>query len=98
MDWMIATGSICLGLLIGALVAWFVNEADQMSSKVLSSSVGIVSGGGVLALFGFLAGGMHREIWLYPAGLLFGFMIVTTIEICVYGYDGNKAQRKRPTT
>jgi hypothetical protein len=94
MDWMIISGTVCLGLLIGALVGWFVNEAKEMDFKVLSSSVLVLTGGGVLALFSFLAGGKNREIWLYPVGLLFGFIAVTAIEIWFYGYDGNKRAGK----
>ena len=95
MDWMIITGTVCLGILIGALVGWFVNEAKEMDFKVLSSSVWVLTGGGVLALFSFLAGGSVREIWLYPVGLLFGFLAVTVIEIWFYGYDGKRMGKRR---
>lgn len=95
MDWMVAIGSVSLGLLIGALVGWFVNEAMVMDRPVLSSSVYIMTGGGVLALFAFLAGHVPREIWLYPLGLLIGFFAVTAIEVWYWGYDGKKREHKK---
>jgi hypothetical protein len=86
---MIASGSICLGTLIGALVGWFINEAKEMNFRVLSSSVAIFTGGGVVVLFAFLSKQSSHEIWLYPVGLLLGFVIVTVVEIVQYGYQGN---------
>ena len=94
MDWVIIAGTLSLGFLIGALVGWFVNEAEELNYKVLSSSVWVLTGGGVVALFSFLSGGAFREIWLYPVGLLFGFVAVTAIEIWIYGYDGKKRAGK----
>jgi hypothetical protein len=95
MDWVIATGSICLGILLGALVGWFVSEAKAMDYRILSSSVGILTGGGVLALFGFLSKGSLREIWLYPVGLLLGFVAVTILELRYYDYYGKERPRKK---
>jgi hypothetical protein len=75
MDWLIVIGTLCIGLLIGSFVGYFLNEADEMSDAVLRTSVSILAGGGVVALFGLLApGGVSREVWFYPIGLLVGFV------------------------
>jgi hypothetical protein len=96
MDDRVAAGATSMGVLIGALVGWFVNEAEEMSEKILVSSASVLSGGGVLALFHFLADptAPKRELWLYPCGLLIGFVIVTIIEIVEYGYKGEREKDK----
>lgn len=83
MDWFVAAGSTSLGILIGALVGWFFNEAKAVTPKVLAASVSSLVGSSVLTMFSFLAGRgtPTHEYWLYPVGLLIGFAIVTTFEI-----------------
>jgi hypothetical protein len=97
MDWLIATGATCLGVLIGALVGWFVNEATVMNQKVIGVAISILSGAGVLGVFGMISGGNFsvREYWFYPVGLLAGFTTITVVEICYYGYDGDKRRHKK---
>jgi len=51
MDWIIATGVLSLGLLIGILVGWYVNEVKIYTEQVVTSSIGIFAGGGVMAIF-----------------------------------------------
>jgi ABC-type transport system involved in multi-copper enzyme maturation permease subunit len=97
MDWLVVTGSTCLGLLIGSLVGWFVNETEQMNEKVLATAVSVLSGAGVWGIFRAVSGVATptREYWFYPIGLLVGFTIVTLAEIWVYGYDvRDKAGKK----
>jgi hypothetical protein len=97
MDWVIASGAVSLGIVIGILVAWFVLEAKEMSLQVLSSSVVIATGGAVLALFQFLsASHVAREVWLYPVGLLLGFCGASIIDTAYYGYDPNRPRRQSP--
>jgi uncharacterized membrane-anchored protein YhcB (DUF1043 family) len=78
MDWLIAGGTFSLGLLIGMFIGYFVFEAEKMDHKVLYSAVGVMGGAAVIALF-HLLGGFHaesrREYWLYPIGLLMGYVI-----------------------
>ena len=94
MDWLVASGTISLGLLIGALVGWFVNESKIMNDRVLGTAISILSGAGVL---GLLSGSRSstREYWFYPVGLLVGFVVVTVIETWYWGYDGKKRERKQ---
>jgi hypothetical protein len=80
MSWVVATGTLCLGILIGILVAYFVEEAKEMSFRVLSSAVGILAGGGVIGIFHLIGGTKPtEEYWFYPIGLLIGFAIGTYI-------------------
>ena len=43
MDWIIAAGTISLGVLIGILVGYFVNEAKKMDKALLTSAIGILA-------------------------------------------------------
>jgi hypothetical protein len=71
MNLIIATGALCLGILIGILVAYFVEEAKVMSFGVLSSAVGILAGGGVIAIFRLVGAAQTTdELWFYPIGSL----------------------------
>lgn len=75
MDWLVILGSLSIGLLIGSFVGYYLNEAKEMSDIALKTSVSVLAGGGVLALFGFLSpDGASREVWFYPLGLLAGFI------------------------
>jgi hypothetical protein len=82
MDWIIAAGTISLGVLIGILVGYFVNEAKKMDKALLTSAIGILAGGGVVAIFSLLGGLKEppHEVWLYPCGLLAGYFIATVYE------------------
>ena len=83
MDWLVAVGSLCLGILIGILLAYFVFEAEKMDHKALYGAVGVIGGAGVIAAF-HLLGGRHgesqREYWFYPIGLLAGYLVGTAYE------------------
>ena len=87
MDALAAAGCVSLGLLIGALVGWYISEAKRMSKKELSSSISVLTGGGISALFAYLTAG-PRVTWLYPVGLLAGFLLVTGVELYYYDYYG----------
>jgi hypothetical protein len=80
---MIVGGTLCLGILIGILMAYFVFEIKVMDRRALYSSVGVIAGAGVIAMF-HLLGGLHAEsrpeYWLYPVGLLGGFVVGTVEE------------------
>lgn len=78
MNWIVIVGTTCLGILIGILVAYFVEEAKVMSFGVLSSAIGVLAGGGVLAIFHLVGATKPMdEYWFYPVGLLLGFTIGT---------------------
>jgi hypothetical protein len=51
MDGFVASGLLCLGLLIGILLAYFVFEVEKMDHKALYSAVGVIGGAAVIAVF-----------------------------------------------
>ena len=53
---MIASGTISLGVLVGILVGYFVNEAKKMDQTILKSAISILAGGSVVAMFSLLGG------------------------------------------
>ncbi len=96
-DWTIAGGAFSLGVLIGALVAWYISDADMGDRRVLFSAISALVGSSVLAMFSFLAGlhGPTSEYWFYPIGLLAGFSAIMGFEIWYWGYDG-EGRNHRP--
>ena len=82
MDWMVASGAFSFGAVVGILTGYFVSEAAKMDHKILKSALGVMVGTGVLALFSLLIGPKEppHEIWLYPCGLLIGFVGATAYE------------------
>ena len=101
MDWIIISGSLCLGVLIGALVAWYwsTNLDNPITPRILFSAISALVGSSVLAMFSFLAGfrGPTHEYWFYPVGLLFGFVIVMILELTYFDYATGKPRKKRKT-
>jgi len=73
--WVVISGVCSLGLLVGVLVAFFVQEAKTWGHKELSSAVGAFAATGVLALLRL--NGDPPEVWFYPIGLVVGFIIGT---------------------
>lgn len=76
MDWFVAAGATSLGLVVGCLVAYFVEEAPKLTARVMYSATGIFGGSAIIAIFHVLSAGAGsaREYWGYPIGLLFGFI------------------------
>jgi drug/metabolite transporter (DMT)-like permease len=95
MDWVIAAGAFCLGMLIGAMVGWYFSEAQKTTALVLTVSISAAVGSSVLAMFSFLAGGGKptHEYWFYPIGLLVGFGIVIGLEMYYFTYYGERRSR-----
>lgn len=78
MNWIVATGALSLGIVVGILVAYFVEEAKEMNLRVLSSAIGALAGAGVVAVFQLVGASKPTdEHWFYPVGLLVGFGIGT---------------------
>ena len=78
LNWMMFSGAAGLGLVVGALVAFFVDEAEEMSHRVLHSADGVISGGVVVGLIHTLNGHgiteVTEEYWGYGVGLAVGFL------------------------
>lgn len=83
MDWTVAVGCACLGILIGLLVGFYVNEAKQMDYRVLQGAIWVLAGTGVIAVFSLLGGigTVTREYWLYPVGLIVGFVLAPVCDV-----------------
>lgn len=75
-------GSLCLGILIGGLVIWYVKGQASLSLEGLTGAVSVFAGAGVVAIFrlvgprGNNSGSGENSstpgYWLYPVGLLIG--------------------------
>jgi tetrahydromethanopterin S-methyltransferase subunit C len=97
MDWIIAVGSLSLGILIGAIVGWYFSESKIITLPVLAGCISALVGSSVLAMFSFLAGksGPTHEYWFYPVGLLIGFVVVIGLELMHYNYYGERRDRNK---
>jgi ABC-type transport system involved in multi-copper enzyme maturation permease subunit len=75
MDWVVALGTVSLGVVIGTLVGFYVGEAKELTRRVVTSAISIFAGAGVLAIFQFLGAysSAGHEVWFYPIGLAIGF-------------------------
>jgi hypothetical protein len=95
MEWIVASGSLCLGLLIGILIAWYMLDVKEVNLTALYSSVAIAVGGSVLGFFKFLSpGGTADALWFYPIGLFLGFVGASVYDTIMYGYDRSRERRK----
>jgi len=56
LNWVMFSGAAGLVLVVGALVAFFVDEAEEMSYRVLHSVDGVISGGVIVGLIHALNG------------------------------------------
>jgi hypothetical protein len=68
-------GSVCLGILIGGLVTWYVKSQEHFNLGGLIGVVSVLAGSGVIAVFRLVDGRNSlptRDYWLYPVGLLIG--------------------------
>ena len=82
MDWVVIGGVLGLGILIGLLVGWYLNEVSKMTEAVVASAIAMLSGSGVISVFHFLApGGPTREYWFYPIGLLIGVLSAAPTDV-----------------
>lgn len=77
LDKLIIIGALSLGGFVGVLTGIFVHFANLSKRENLAAAVASVGASGVLALLAFLVrdGGVTREVWLYPPGLLIGFFL-----------------------
>lgn len=67
-----AVGGTLLGFIIGMLVGFFVQEADEWTRSAMTASVAVLTGAGVVTLLRY--GAPDPEgVWFYPIGLVIGF-------------------------
>lgn len=70
-------GAASLGVLIGMLIGFFVQEAEKWDKRALSSAALALTGGGVLGFMHWAAPPDATAVWFYPIGLLAGFGLGT---------------------
>ncbi|KRQ09156.1 hypothetical protein [Bradyrhizobium manausense] len=80
-DWLVILGALWLGVFLGTLVGFYVQEADEWGPRALTTSIWVVAGSSTLVLLQFLnpSAGL-REIWFYPLGIVGGFIVGTIWE------------------
>jgi len=88
MDFLAVAGFTCLGLFVGLIVGWFMNQKKALDGKGVSSIILAVGSSAVsfIPLFSPKAG---REFWFYPIALLVGLLIAPFLDRAYdkfYGY------------
>jgi hypothetical protein len=74
-------GATSLGVLIGMLTGFFVQETNEWDKHALSSAALVLVGGGVLGFMHWASPTGAHEIWFYPIGLLAGFGLGTVWDV-----------------
>jgi hypothetical protein len=76
MDWVVVTGALSLGALLGWM--GYAVFAGQRDIKTLSAVVGVIVGTVVLGFLRAFSGPestLPREVWFYPVGILAGTLL-----------------------
>jgi len=75
MDWLILSGAVSLGMVVGWVVYVTFTRQQKLDAKVLGAIISVMVGAGVLGIFQKIAGtttGLPRELYSYRIGLLLG--------------------------
>lgn len=64
-------GAICLGMVVGWVVRYFIQRFDSFTPQALTAVIGIVAGGAAIK---FVQTDPNL-IWFYPIGLVIGFVV-----------------------
>jgi hypothetical protein len=74
-------GAASLGVLIGMMIGFFVQETEKWDKRALTSAVLVMTGGGVSGFMHWASPVGGHEIWFYPIGLLVGLGLGTIWEV-----------------
>lgn len=81
MDQLAVIGTLSLGILIGLVIGWFLDQEQPFTTSGLIAITSILSGAGVLGVFHLVSpNGATREFWFYPIGLLIGVLIAPFLD------------------
>jgi NhaP-type Na+/H+ or K+/H+ antiporter len=89
-------GSICLGIVMGWLVRYFLARFEQFNAKILGSVASVLCGGIVLR---FLGNDLFYAVTGYPIGLLIGvvaYPILSALDRLFHANDPNSRPRSTP--
>jgi len=80
---MVGAGCFSLGAFIGALIVHYVANVREFTLRSLTGSVAIISGAGVIGLFGLMDKHAILEAnpyyWFYPIGLAIGGGMIASL-------------------
>ena len=79
MDGLAIAGISCLGLFVGLIVGWFVNQEEPLSAKSVSSII-VALGGSAVSFIPLFSPKADRELWFYPIALLVGLLIAPFLD------------------
>src|SRR5215210_3371381 len=79
MSYLIAFGILFIGLMTGIILAYYIERAETITTKLLGSSMSILMGTGLLTAFS--QGHLLDEHWFYPVGICGGFILGTSLEL-----------------
>lgn len=91
MDGLAVAGFVCLGLFIGLIVGWFVNQEGSLDAKSVSSIILALGTSAVAFIPLFAPRTIGRELWFYPIALLAGLLVAPFLDIA---YDKLYEERK----
>jgi hypothetical protein len=76
MNWVIAIGAICLGLVVGWMAGQTFVQLKRFDVTALASIISVMVGAAVIGIFQSFLGKEPKncpvEVWFYPVGLLLG--------------------------
>lgn len=68
-------GSVCLGIVMGWLVRYFLDRFEKFNAKVLGSVVSVIAGGAIVRVFEGNSPIDHYAHWYYFVGLFLGILL-----------------------
>ena len=96
MDSLAVVGTLSLGILLGLIVGWFLDEEQPFTVSGLIAISSILSGAGVLGVFHLVSpNGALREFWFYPIGLLVGVLIAPFLDRYYNSLFGTEKKSRR---
>jgi len=87
MDQLAMVGFSCLGIFVGLIVGWFVNQEKEPTAKAYTSII-LAVGSTAVSFIPLFSPTKGREIWLYPIALLAGLLIAPFLDVAYNWFYG----------